>query len=363
MQEQVKPHIAIHIEKCSNLKQIIVSILLTISLISLEVSEDIHSQLSETKILIGENRLLKARESLDYMLEWFGDELNLLEIDLIRYFQAEIYLLENRTFLTIQSFTSILKSKLLDKKLLKDIEFKLARLYLESGNIRASLKILESIKDEDAIVLKYIAYKNLDNYKKAYEYILLILDRDILNIDIWNEYIELSIRVGIEPKSIDISRLLSEFREDSDFLGFYELFRGYRMRYQTALLIDSSFKIGIQIDNYILEEAIDIYLKLMEINRSENLILEVLKKEEVLKFQFKLIEIYIKIGEFEEAFNILNKIEAEHILGKIHLYRGQILFLQGRYVKARGEFFRSLRFQDSKEIGIDRLEMIKEFLN
>jgi len=368
MTEMEKHHIVTHIKKCSNLKKALFFIIfLTIFLKSFEVSEDIFAQLTETHLLIKEKRLLKARESLDYMLEWFGDELNPLEKDLIRYFQGEIYLLEGKPSLAISNFTAILTSNLLDKASLEEIKTKLAKLYLASGNSRFALQFLDSTnQDSKTIAMRYIAYKELNDFPKAYQNIVLMLEKNAQNLTLWKEYLDVSVQVGIKPKTISIDKFLLEFHKKDDFIKFYQLFKLYDMEYQLALFIDKFFKFAIeQIDNQMIDEVIGIYLKLMELNKAKNFIILILhsKKDHVLKYRFKLVDIYIKIGEFEEALDILNDIEKNRSFGKAHIYRGQILFLQGRYFEAREEFFQALRFQTSKHDGVQKLNMIQKFLD
>jgi tetratricopeptide (TPR) repeat protein len=346
-------------------KKIIATIILPVFLNSYEVSDDIFAQLSETKKLIEDNRLVKARESLDYMLEWFIQDLNPLEIDLIRYFQGEIYILNDKKSLAISSFTAILKSKLLEKSVLDEVAVKLARLYLEKGNPRTTLEILkEQESTSEIIVIKYFAYKKLSDFENAFNNLDLILKENPQNLNLWTEYIDLYIRMGKEQKDLDISFLLDDLNENSDFFSFYQLFKENRMVYQMATLLKKSYDIGFDIDDELLDTALAIFIKLMDYNKARDLIIAILKKnpDTPLKYRLKLVQIDIKIGEFDEALQILSEIEKKRPRGEVYIYRGDIHFLQEKYEKARHEYFKAYKFFNTKQIAIFKLENIKKFL-
>jgi len=100
-------------------------LILTLKIFSYEVSEDIYRQLEETKLLLKENRITKAQQSLNYMLEWFSQEMNPLELDLVKYFQGEIFYLKEEFALAINSFNIVIENNNMDQDLLKKIEIKL----------------------------------------------------------------------------------------------------------------------------------------------------------------------------------------------------------------------------------------------
>ena len=331
---------------------------------SYEVSDDIFEQLSETKNLIEDNRLAKARESLDYMLEWFGDELNPLEIDLIRYFQGEVYLLNNQVNLAITTFSSILKSNILDKDILDRVKNKLSKLVLSLGNSRTALKILKKEKKptKQNIAMRYVAYKNLGEYKKAYESLVVILDKNPVNLHLWSELINISDRLKYDLQDIDIYNLISNFSMQTNFIGFYNLFNDSRMLFQLSILIKKAVFTGFKVKQDILDKAISIFIKYMDYNQAKELVSFILKTDSSFKYQFKLVKLNMKIGDFDEALNILNNMEAKKEIGNIHLFRGDIQFLKGNYSKARIEYFKAYRFYKTRDEASYKLNGIKKFL-
>jgi len=329
---------------------------------SYEVSDDIFEQLSEAKNLIEENRLTKARESLDYMLEWFGDELNPLEIDLIRYFQGEVYLLNNKVNLAISTFNSILKSNILEKDILDRVKIKLSKLSLSIGNSRTALEILKKEKStKQNIAMRYVAYKNLGEYKKAYQSLLSILEKNPQNLHLWSELINISTRLKYDLQDIDISNLISNFSKKSDFQGFYNLFKTNRMLFQLSILIKKAVFIDFKIEQTILDKAISVFIKYMDFNQAKELVLFILKTDSNFKYKFQLVKLNMKLGDFDESLKILNQMEIEKRVGKIYLFQGDIQFLKGNYSQARKEYFKAYKFYKTRDEATYKLNGIKKF--
>jgi len=298
------------------------------------------------------------------MLEWFGDELNPLEIDLIRYFQGEIYLLDNKVSLAISTFNVILKSNILEKDILDRVKDKLSKLTLSLGNNRTALKILKKEKKptKQNIAMRYVAYKNLGEYKKAYSSLFVILQKNPENLHLWSEFIDISVRLKYDLQDTDISILISKFSRKSDFQGFYNLFKENRMIFQLALLIKKSVSLGFEIESEILDKAIAVFIKYMEFNQAKDLVSFTLKTDSSFKYKFQLVQLNMKLGDFEESLNILNAMEIIKRVGKIYIYRGDIRFLQGNYSQARKNYFKAYKFYQTRDEATYRLNGIKQFL-
>lgn len=345
------------------MKKLIISIYFTFNLFSFEISEDIHKQLSETRKLIENNRLSDARRSLDYMLDWFSDELNPLEIDIIRYFQGSIFILEGKNYLAIANFKYIYDSALLEKTLLDDIKKELLNLYIKTENYRLVLKFLDkSLIDKKNLYIKYLAYKNLNNYQKAYENIIILLNLDGQNSTLLEYYISLSMRLKINLSTLNIDFLLNNFNEESNFYLYYDIFKKHRMNYQTARLIEKAIFIKHNnINSSHLDEAINIFSNLMEFNRVRNTLILFLQKKDIPKYRLKLVAINIQIGEFEEAMDLIESLEKDSHFGETYILKGEIFYLQENYLYARASWFQALKFKETKKQATKQLEKIKKF--
>jgi len=297
------------------------------------------------------------------MLYWFGVELNPLEKDLIKYFQAGVETIEGRNSMAIIHYTSLLESNLLDEQLLKEIRLELSKLYLDSGNYSASLKYLTKMEENnETIRLKFLAYRGLKDYKNEYKTLQKFISQTD-DIRFWNSFIDASIRIGKSKMEIDTSSILNRLNNKTTFSQFYQLFKRYRMRYQIALIIDTAYRKGLISDMRLIDEAISIYQELLATNRVENLLEEITKKEKIPKYLLLLSNIKIEMGEFESSLKILDEVEEiAPSIGEIYLQRGDILFFQKDYLGARREWFKALKDEKSRKKASNKLEMVKSFL-
>ena len=297
------------------------------------------------------------------MLYWFKEELNPLEIDLIRYFQAGIEKLQGKTSLAIIHYTAIEESGLLDRELLDEVRLELAKLYIENRDFRTALEYLKGFPETMEILqLKFLIFRGIKDFQRAYKVVKKIV-QESLDIRFWDSYISLSIRFGTPVNEIDISPLLEKLDSVERFTKFYLLFKQYRMEFQMGQLVDSSFQKGIILDEDFIDRAILIYTKLMRYNKLETLLKNVVAKLHKPKYLLALSDVEVELGEFEEALKLLDEVEEiEPKIGKIYIKRGDIFLLQKRYREARKEFFKALKFPRTRKRAMERLEMVKSYL-
>jgi hypothetical protein len=328
-----------------------------------EISYDIHEQLNETKRLLENNRTLKARESLDYILFWFEDELSPIELQLVKYFQGKVYLLDKKYSLSIASFENVYESKILDQDILEEVRRELGKLNFITENFLTALYYLEKEEDSEEILkMKYGSNLALKNFKKAYLnlYNLAQISPDIT---IWSEFINFSKRLDISLYSLKISNLLKKIERREQFLEFFSLFSKEELFAQILEL--SQFAVQKEFltssDSEIIDFTIDTFFKLMNFPKTARFISDILKIDGIDKnrYSVKLAKAYIEIGEFELAYNTLDNLPE---IGEKYLLFGDLAFLEKRYFDARENWFKAFRFLDCRKEASAKLENIKKLL-
>jgi hypothetical protein len=278
---------------------------------SYTVSQNIHLQLEKAKNLTSKKEFYKSRYSLESLLRDLKN-LNPLEIDLIKYFIAKIYLLENRDAMAISIFDTILVNNLLDKTRLNDIRLQLAKSFYKSESWRMVIRYLENMEtnNRDVLVMRYDSYMALREYSKAYDNII-ILKEGSTNIKVWNEYLLLSLRLGRNLKNINIRSLNRKFKNFDEVNKFYELFKTYNMRFASAELIENAIIKNLKGDyEFLIDEAIDIFINLYQFNRAKDLMNFISVNHELnIARKIILFKLNVKLGEFEEAKILLKDIE------------------------------------------------------
>ena len=317
-------------------------LILTLKIFSYEVSEDIYRQLEETKLLLKEKRITKAQQSLNYMLEWFSEEMNPLELDLVKYFQGEIFYLKEQFGLAINNFNIIIKNNNIDQDLLRKVKLKLIKLYLATNKNRMALKVLAQFKEKnrELLAMEFLAYKNSKQYKKAFKTIEKLLNSQILT---WRNYLLLAERLNI--KEIKIDKLFSLLNKDN-WKNFYNLFKNFNWKFIAAKIADYSFNHNFNVSIKILKETIEEYISRYEENLAMRLLEKIIAQKKINDdyFLIKLTEIYINVGEFQDAFKLTKKISKKHICKKyqlqFELFKLSELFIQAEIIREKAQKYK-----------------------
>ncbi len=312
--------------------------------------------------MIEKNRLQKAEESLDYILYWFDRELNPLERDLIRYFQGNIYYLQKRYNLAIVNYTSTLHSRIDDSEIIETIKLQLSKLHIDREEYLTALKYLNDLDSSDEVIkLRFLSYRLLENYSKAYDHLQLFLDGNS-SIEYWDSWIDLSKRMGIDIRTIETAELFNSINSESRFREIYQLLSKNRMEHKVAQLIEYGFNSGLNIEGNLLVEAVDIYSQLLEFNRLEKFLETLLVVRRDNFFLYRLAIIKFENGEFEKSLQLLDEVaeNGNFEMGLIYLQRGEIYYLQKRFHRARDEWLKAFHQQGTHSQASSRLKLIKE---
>ncbi len=276
------------------------------------VSKTVHTQLELAKELIKKNKLQKGKEILETLFHDSKIKLNPLEIDLIKYFTAKIYLLQKKETMAISIFDTLLISNLLDQERISDIKIEMAKIYYKSESWRMVIKYLENmgVQNKEVLVMRYDSYMSLREYSRAFDNIILLIDKSE-DLKLWEDYLLLSLRLGIDVKNINIKDLAKKLKTFDQVSKFYILFNNYNMKFASAELIEIAISQNITGDyDILIDETIDKFVNLYQYNRARDFINN-LRFSHGINIAQKtiLFKLNVKLGEFDEATELLSDIK------------------------------------------------------
>jgi tetratricopeptide (TPR) repeat protein len=317
-------------------KTLFLALLLSSSLFSVT---DLHLEFSKIKDLIENRKLYEAENILDQTLT--RGDLTPLEEEMIRYFRANIYLLEGRDSMAILLLNSLRKSQTLDSSSLAQIEKNLVELHFQRGEYSLALRVLNKNRgDDEAHKIRYLAYKGTGNIRKSYKYLKILVDRSTPSIQIWSDYLMFSQVLREKVSNINISHLLEKLAEKREFISFWRLFQQFDMIVESAETIKKGVEKGvIKSDNSYIDDTLNFYWTIKDFYSLEVILTNLFSEA----YKTQLATLYIEIGEFESAKTVLQTLQS----GQKHLILGKLFHINGEEEKAKLELSKALNFRES----------------